>query len=120
MMQKMEDLAKDVRLVGPQRPGYDTILTPEAIQFVATLAKRFQPGLENLLAKRVKVQAAFDSGEQRLDFKPSTQDIREKEWRVSFTKLPSSTNSHHYQAPLCIVSNYTFKSGQAKYEITAW
>ena len=78
----MARLDREVTLTGAQNQAYDEILTPEAINFVAGLARRFQPGLEQLLAKRVKVQAAFDSGSQKLDFNPHTQDIRDKEWKV--------------------------------------
>ena len=78
---------RDVRLTAPQNSAYDDILSAEAVEFVARLAERFQPSLQQLLAKRVKVQAAFDSGEQKLDFNPHTQDIRDKEWKVSIREL---------------------------------
>lgn len=73
---------RDITLCGASDPTYAEILTPEAINFVAALARRFRPSLEQLLAKRVRVQAAYDSGEQKLDFNPQTQDIRDRDWQV--------------------------------------
>ena len=100
----MAHFDRDVTLTGAQNQAYDELLTPEAINFVAGLARRFQPGLEQLLAKRVKVQAAFDSGSQKLDFNPHTQDIREKEWKVccraySFKGLILVTQEMSNRAP---------------------
>ena len=93
----MARLDRDVSLTGAQNQAYDEMLTPDAVNFVANLARRFQPGLEQLLAKRVKVQAAFDSGSQKLDFNPHTQDIRDKDWKVSnvnFSLVCSITSNH--------------------------
>ena len=72
----------NVRVASPPSADTDQILTPEAIDFVAQLARRFQPSLEQLLAKRVTVQAEFDAG-RKLDFNAHTQDIRDKDWKVS-------------------------------------
>lgn len=84
----------DVTIAGAQHAAYAEILTPEAIEFVAALARRFQPSLEQLLAKRVRVQAAYDSGEQKLDFNPHTQHIREKEWKVRHVSCHHAYHPH--------------------------
>ncbi len=45
-------LAEGVDLRGLLRPGYEAILTREAVDFVATLARRFAPRRDELLARR--------------------------------------------------------------------
>ncbi len=59
-----------------------TILTPEALAFVADLQRRFEPTRQALLAARRERQAAFDRGE-RPDFLPETKELREGTWRVA-------------------------------------
>lgn len=94
-----------MRLTGPREPAYDEILSAEAIEFVATLVRRFQPSLQQLLSKRLKIQAAFDSGEQKLDFNAHTKDIREKEWKVCLEiHLDSCKQCVHYNVYLMIGS----------------
>lgn len=51
-----------VKVSAPVRPEYSTILTPEALQFVAHLSRRFSPRVTELLQRRVEVQARFDAG----------------------------------------------------------
>ena len=50
------------KITGPMEEGYDEILTPEAMTFVAELAQRFGPRVENLLAERKKRQQEIDDG----------------------------------------------------------
>jgi malate synthase len=71
-----------VALSGPVRASYAAVLTPEALAFVADLARTFRPRVRELLARRVERQARFDKGE-RPDFLPETADIRAREWTVS-------------------------------------
>ena len=71
-----------VHVASSQHPQGSEVLTPEAIDFVAHLARRFQPRLEQLLARRVRVQARYDAGE-KLDFLPETQQIRDDNWKVT-------------------------------------
>ena len=59
------------------------VLTPDALAFVALLARRFQPRLEQLVARRQQVQARFDSG-SKPDFLPETQHIRDSDWQVGY------------------------------------
>ncbi len=63
-------------------PGFDRVLTPEALAFVAELDARFGPRREALLAERKGVQARFDAGELP-DFLPDTAEIREGDWKVA-------------------------------------
>jgi len=62
--------------------GEDTILTPEALAFLAELAHKFTPELTELLAARKQRQAEFDQGAVP-GFDPKTADIREGGWQVA-------------------------------------
>jgi malate synthase len=58
------------------------ILTPEALRFVAELARRFEPTRQALLARRVERQQEIVDG--RLPhFLPETAAIREGDWKVA-------------------------------------
>src|SRR5262245_15747236 len=58
------------------------ILTPEALEFVAKLHRRFEPRRQELLAKRAARQKEFDRGTLP-DFLAETKRIRESEWTVA-------------------------------------
>lgn len=98
----MGSIDHDITLTAHQKFSSDDILKPDAINFVAHLARRFEPSLHQLLSKRLRVQAGFDSGERKLDFNPHTQDIRDKEWKVPF--FPVAPSMHH-----CIKISFYFK-----------
>src|SRR6266851_312838 len=74
-----------VSISGGMKPGFETILTKEAIAFVVGLDRKFAGERKRLLAKRVEVQARLDGG-WKPDFPPETQAIRDAEWTVA--KLP--------------------------------
>src|SRR5213078_3945618 len=58
------------------------ILSPAALTFLASLARRFEPERARLLAQRQTRQAELDAG--RLpDFLPETRTIRERDWTVA-------------------------------------
>jgi len=71
-----------IELAGPVPPGFDTILTPPALRFVAELARRFGARRDELLARRRARQARLDEGVLP-DFLPETRDIREGLWTVA-------------------------------------
>ena len=73
--------APDYQILGPVRAGYEAILSPDAMAFLAELAARFGPRVEELLARRSARQAEIDRG-QLPDFLPETADIRKGDWRV--------------------------------------
>lgn len=81
-MTSTKSVAAGVLIEGPMRPEYTRVLTPEALGFVADLARRFAPRVEELLARRRDVQARFDSGE-RPNFLPETARVREGDWKIS-------------------------------------
>ncbi|NBO18267.1 MAG: malate synthase A [Proteobacteria bacterium] len=69
------------------KPGYDVILTPEAMAFVQALEERFGERRRALLKKRVERQKRIDAGELP-DFLPETKSIRDAEWKVAPIPLP--------------------------------
>jgi malate synthase len=71
-----------VQITGPILPGFDTILTPEAVSFVAGLVREFAPRVPALLNARKERQARFDAGE-RPDFLTETKAIRDGDWKVA-------------------------------------
>ncbi len=71
-----------VSIGGRMNPGFETILTPEAIAFVAALERKFGAERKRLLAKRVEVQAKVDGG-WRPEFPRATQAIRDGDWAVA-------------------------------------
>ena len=73
-------------LIEPQQaqPGVarETILTAEALGFVAELATRFTPRVKQRLAARQERQLRLDRGEE-LDFLSETHEVREADWVVA-------------------------------------
>ncbi|EST51842.1 malate synthase [Brevibacillus panacihumi W25] len=63
-------------------PGYEEILTPEALQFIGKLEQNFGDQRLELLAKREERQAQIDEGILP-DFLPQTAAIREGDWTVA-------------------------------------
>ena len=71
----------NIRIDAPLLPGYDSILSEEALSFLASLASEFAPRVRELLAARVARQTRMDAGELP-DFLAHTADIRRGDWRV--------------------------------------
>jgi len=63
-------------------PPSASILTPEALAFVAGLHQRFEKRRRELLAARAARQKEFDAGKLP-DFLPQTRAIREGDWKVA-------------------------------------
>jgi len=74
--------AGGLEITGARRRGFDAVLTPDALAFVADLARRFGPRRDALLARRRDRQAAIDAGELP-DFLPGTADVRRGVWTVA-------------------------------------
>ncbi|HEV2672007.1 MAG TPA: malate synthase A [Gemmatimonadales bacterium] len=70
------------RIQAPVSPAFAEILTPAAVQFVADLARRFEPRRRELLARRAERQRDFDAGAFP-EFLSSTAEIRKAVWRVA-------------------------------------
>ncbi|RTL25956.1 MAG: malate synthase A, partial [Rhodocyclaceae bacterium] len=75
-------LPAGMQINAPIRPGYETILTPEALELVAKLHRAFEGRRQELLKARVERQARIDAGEMP-DFLPETKHIREGDWKVA-------------------------------------
>jgi len=71
-----------VEVRAPITPQYAGILTPEALAFLAGLARAFEPRRRDLVAARARRQAEFDAG-QLPDFLPDTAHIRNSSWTVA-------------------------------------
>ncbi len=69
-------------LTAPVHEGFDQILSPEALDFLAQLCRTFEPRRQELLERRKQRQAQFDQG-MRPDFLPETAAIRSGNWRVA-------------------------------------
>ncbi len=70
-----------LELHGAMEPGFDEVLTPDALEFVAELQHEFGPRRSDLLQARAKRRARLAAGEL-LDFLPDTRNVREGDWRV--------------------------------------
>ena len=71
-----------VEIKGATGPGYGEVLSPAALAFVAELHRRFDTRRQELLARRVEVQAKIDGG-WLPDFLPETKSIRDADWTVA-------------------------------------
>jgi len=70
------------KVVGASVAGYEDILTPDALLFLADLERRFGPQRRILLENRRLQQERFDDGE--LPTQPlETQHIRNSMWEVA-------------------------------------
>ena len=75
-------LPSGMQISAPLRPGYETILTPDALALVAKLHRAFNPRRKELLAARLARQERIDAGELP-DFLPETRSVRESDWLIA-------------------------------------
>jgi len=71
-----------VELRSEIKPGYDEILTSEALDFIADLQRTFGPRRSELLARRDDIQVKLDGG-WLPDFLPETKHDRDGDWKVA-------------------------------------
>jgi malate synthase len=71
-----------IQLLGKTTPLFAGILTPQALEFVAGLERRFGARRKELLAAREARQKEFDQGKLP-DFLPETAAIRAGDWRIA-------------------------------------
>ncbi len=74
-------LPEGITLNGATGTGYESILTPEALAFVAGLARKFEMRRRELMQRRAGRQATFDAGSLP-DFLPETKAIRDGAWTI--------------------------------------
>ncbi|HLI07761.1 MAG TPA: malate synthase A [Ktedonobacteraceae bacterium] len=78
----MKQYPEGVEITGPVTAEFAEILTPDAMNFVAKLAREFEGRREELLAKRTQRQQEIDAGKLP-DFLPETEHIRNSDWTVA-------------------------------------
>jgi malate synthase len=72
----------DIELQGRMEPGFEEVLTPDALEFLRDLQREFGPRRRELLGARAKRRARLAAGEM-LDFLPESADVRAGDWRVA-------------------------------------
>src|SRR5260221_9391908 len=82
MSEVMVQAAEDVEILAPVHPQGESILTPEALAFLAALHRQFNPRREELLARREARKLRLDAGELP-DFLPETRLVRDADWVVA-------------------------------------
>ena len=75
-------LPQGMTITGEIKPGYEAILTPDALALVAALHRTFESRRQALLQARVERTKRLDAGE-RPDFLAETKAIREGDWKVA-------------------------------------
>ncbi|WP_028211382.1 malate synthase A [Paraburkholderia mimosarum] len=75
-------LPQGMQITGEIQPGFETILTPEALELVAKLHRAFEPRRQQLLKARAERTKRLDAGE-RPDFLAETKAIREGDWKIA-------------------------------------
>ncbi|MEP6907835.1 MAG: malate synthase A, partial [Pseudoxanthomonas sp.] len=68
--------------VSATAPGQDAVLTPAALELLASLHRLIEPKRQARLAARQQRQAFFDAGGLP-DFREDTRHIRESDWQVA-------------------------------------
>src|SRR5713101_4622879 len=81
-MTNQKTYVESIQITGTITPEFAEILTPEAMDFVATLARAFADRREELLQRREQRQAEIDAGKLP-DFLPETEHIRNSEWTIA-------------------------------------
>jgi malate synthase len=71
-----------IEIKAPVPEAYTTILTPEALSFMAKLVRTFAERRNQLLKKRKERQEAFNRGEKP-NFLPETEHIRNGDWTIA-------------------------------------
>ena len=79
---RAESAVPGVEVLGSINPDWAPVLTPEALAFLASLARVFEGRRRQLMARRLACQSELFNG--RLpDFLPETRDVRAGNWRVA-------------------------------------
>lgn len=81
MSTQTSSFPKNVEVKGKMTEEFKEILTPEALAFVAKLARKFTDDRDRLLHNREKRQQEID-GENGLDFLEETREIRNSSWSI--------------------------------------
>ena len=76
------EIVSGITVHGPVTGAFEEILTREAMTFVAALARKFENRRVELMARRIQVQQAIDSGKLP-DFLKETEAIRKADWKIA-------------------------------------
>ena len=81
-MSHLERVPESIQLFGDMPAHYAEILSAPALEFVARLAREFEPRRRELLARRAERQLEFDAGKVP-GFLAETSEIRAGDWKVA-------------------------------------
>jgi malate synthase len=84
MVAVMQKAGPGVEVSVPVTDLYAEILTPEALEFVASLHRAFDERRRDLLDRRAALQVELDRGRE-FDFLPETRMVRDGRWTVGPT-----------------------------------
>jgi malate synthase len=71
-----------MKVTGTLKPGYERVLTGDALAFLLEMSRRFEPQRRRLMQAREERQAKLDGGALP-DFLPETRKIRDNDWTVA-------------------------------------
>lgn len=75
-------LPHGMKITGDIKAGFETVLTPDALELVAQLHRAFEPRRRELLKARAERVRRLDAGE-RPDFLAQTKSIRDADWTIA-------------------------------------
>ncbi len=76
------NLPQGVTIQAPVKPGFEKVLTHDALALVARLHRSFNPRRLELLTRRVERARRLDAGEKP-DFLAETRHVREGDWKIA-------------------------------------
>jgi malate synthase len=79
---------QSIELQGSAEREFDEVLTPDALEFVAVLAREFSERRQELLEARAHRRARLAAGEESLRFLEETASVREGDWTVAPAPAP--------------------------------
>jgi malate synthase len=71
-----------IEVRGPMHTGYGDILSPAALEFVATLTRKYRARHAELMAYRKQRQAVIDAG-GKPGFLAETESVRQGNWKIA-------------------------------------
>jgi malate synthase len=74
--------SEGIQIKGALAPGFEAILTPDALRFLLRLTREFSHRRDALLQRRAERQARIDAGELP-DFLPETRQLRDDDWSIA-------------------------------------
>ncbi|KAL4427431.1 hypothetical protein ABPG77_000720 [Micractinium sp. CCAP 211/92] len=75
-------IPRGMEILADMKPGYEEILSRDALEFLAKLARKYSSRVTDLLERRRQQQALYDAGEKP-HFLPETKKVRDGDWKVA-------------------------------------